>query len=145
MIIMPGYIGLSIIAQEVIVVFFGQKWAASGPVAATLYLIGPVLTLQVFSGSLINAAGYPNITLRFRLITTVVHVTGFVIAVTVFKDIVAVAAAFVIGSYLLLPLNLYLQHKYAGIAIAEHLWQLRWIALATAIMAAAVLLVDPHL
>jgi O-antigen/teichoic acid export membrane protein len=138
-VIMPGYIGLSIVAQEAIVVLFGQKWAASGPVAATLYLIGPVLTLQVFSGALLVAAGHPEVTFRFRLVTTVVHVVGFVIAVVVFKDIVAVAAAFVIGSYLLLPYNLYLQHKYAGISIFDHLWQLRWITLATAIMAAVVL------
>jgi O-antigen/teichoic acid export membrane protein len=137
-IIMPGYIGLSIVAQEAIVVLFGQKWAPSGPVAATLYLIGPVLTLQVFSGALLNSAGHPDITLRFRLVTTVVHIVGFVIAVTIFRDIVAVAAAFVIGSYLLLPLNLYLQHRYAGISVFEHLWQLRWVALCTALMAGAV-------
>ncbi len=140
-VILPGYIGLSIVAQEAIVVLFGQKWAPSGPVAATLYLIGPVLTLQVFSGALLNAAGYPNVVFRFRLVTTIVHIVGFFIAVLVFQNIVAVAAAFVIGSYLLLPWNLYLQHKYAGISIFDHLWQLRWIAVSTALMAAAVLAV----
>jgi PST family polysaccharide transporter len=138
LVILPGYIGLAIVAQEAIVTLFGAKWAQSGPVSATLYLIGPALTLQVFSGALLNAAGYPNITVRFRLITTVVHVVGFLIAVFVFKDIVAVAAAFVIGTYALLPLNLYLQHRYAGISIFDHLWQLRWVALSTAVMAAAV-------
>lgn len=140
-IILPGYIGLSLVAQEAVVVIFGKQWTDSGPVAATLYLIGPVLTLQVFSGALLNASGHPEITFRFRLVTTAVHVTGFFIAVLYFKDIVAVAAAFVIGSYLLLPLNLYLQHRYAGISIREHLWQLRWIAVCTAIMAAAVIAV----
>jgi len=137
-VIMPGYIGLSIVAQEAIVVLFGHRWEPSGPVAATLYLIGPALTLQVFSGALLNAAGHPGITLRFRLVTTIVHVIGFVIAVTIFGNIVAVAAAFVIGTYLLLPLNLYLQHRYADISIFDHLWQLRWIALCTALMAIAV-------
>ena len=140
-VVLPGYIGLALVAQEVIVVLFGHEWVDSGPVAATLYLIGPVLTLQVFSGALLNSAGYPNVTLRFRLVTTIVHIVGFVIAVTVFQNIVAVAAAFVIGSYLLLPWNLYLQHKYAGISIRDHLWQLRWIALSTALMAVAVIVV----
>lgn len=139
--VLPGYLGLAIVAPEAIVVLFGHYWAASGPVAATLFLIGPVLTLQVFSGAVLNAAGHPEITLRFRLLATAVHITGFVIAVVVFQDIVAVAAAFVIGSYLLLPLNLYLQHRYAGISVVDHLWQLRWIAAATALMAAAVLAV----
>jgi PST family polysaccharide transporter len=140
-VILPGYIGLSIVAQEAIVVLFGAKWADSGPVAATLYLIGPVLTLQVFSGAVINASGHPNITFRFRLITTAVHIVGFVIAVVFFGTIVSVAAAFVIGSYLLLPLNLWLQHKYAGISVREHLWELRWVALSTAVMAVAVIAV----
>lgn len=138
-VILPGYIGLALVAQEAIVTLFGAKWADSGPVAATLYLIGPVLTLQVFSGALLNAAGHPEITFRFRIVTTTVHIVGFLIAVTVFRDIIAVAAAFVIGSYLMLPLNLYLQHRYAGISVFEHLWQLRWMALCTALMAAAVL------
>ena len=122
-------------------VLFGQGWADSGPVAATLFLIGPALTLQVFSGSLLNAAGHPEVTLQLRLVTTVVHVIGFLIAVAVFRDIIAVAAAFVIGTYLLLPLNLYLQRRYAHISITEHLWQLRWVALSTLVMAVPVLTV----
>ena len=138
-IVLPGYIGLALVAQEAIVALFGGKWAASGPVAATLYLIGPVLTIQVFSGALLNAAGHPEITFRFRIVTTTVHIVGFLIAVTVFRDIVAVAAAFVIGSYLMLPYNLYLQHRYTGMSVFEQIWQLRWMALCTAVMAGAVL------
>ena len=138
-VIMPGYIGLALVAQEAIMVLFGQRWAQSGPVAAVLFLIGPALTVQVFSGSLLNATGHPGITLRFRILATTTHVIGFLIAVTVFRDIVAVAAAFVIGTYLLMPLNLYLQQRYAGIPIADHLLQLRWIAFATLVTAAAVL------
>ena len=115
-VILPGYIGLSLVATELIPTIFRPQWNASAPVAATLYLIGPVLTLQVFSGALLNAAGHPNVVFRFRLLTTAVHIIGFIIAVLVFKDIVAVAAAFVIGSYLLLPVNLYLQHRYAGVS-----------------------------
>jgi PST family polysaccharide transporter len=140
-IILPGYIGLALVAQEAVPLLFGQRWVPSGPVAATLYLIGPVLTIQVFSGAVLNASGHPNITLRFRLVTTMVHVIGFFIAATVIKDIVAVAAAFVIGGYLLLPLNLYLMHRYAHIAIRDQLLQLRWVALCTALMAVAVVAV----
>ncbi len=140
-VIMPGYIGLALVAQEAVPVLFGQKWAQSGPVATTLFLIGPSLSVQVLSGALLYSRGRPDIALRFRLLTTVVHITGFIIAVTVIKSIVAVAAAFVIGSYLLLPLNLYLIHRYAGISIVEHLLELRYSALAALVMAVAVLLV----
>ncbi|MEO6350240.1 MAG: lipopolysaccharide biosynthesis protein, partial [Candidatus Limnocylindrales bacterium] len=39
-VILPGYVGLALVAQEAIVVIFGPQWAASGPVAAVLFLIG---------------------------------------------------------------------------------------------------------
>jgi O-antigen/teichoic acid export membrane protein len=140
-IILPGYIGLALVAQEAVPVLFGQQWVASGPVATTLFLVGPSLSLQVLSVALLYANGRPNIALRFRLLTTAVHVVGFFIAAVVFQSIVAVAAAFVIGSYLLLPVNLYLVRRYAGISIAGHIMDVRWPALATLIMAGAVLAV----
>ena len=138
---LPGYVGLALVAQEATVTLFGNKWADSGPVAAVLFLVGPVLTIQAFSGALFNAVGHPEVTLRFRLVTTITNVVGFLIAVLVFRDIVAVAAAFVLRGYLLLPLNLVWMRNYAGIPIREHLFELRGVAAATAVMAAAVLLV----
>jgi PST family polysaccharide transporter len=138
---LPGYVGLALVAQEAIVVLFGGRWAVSGPVATMLFLIGPVLTVGAFSGALFNAVGHPEVTLRFRLVTTAVNVAGFLIAVLVFRDILAVAMAFVLRGYLLLPLNLYWMRVYGGIPIREHLLELRGVAVATAVMAAAVLLV----
>ena len=78
-------------------------------------------------------------TLRFRLVTTVTNVVGFLIAVLIFRDILAVAAAYVVRGYLLLPLNMYWMRKYAGIPISSHLLELKGVALATTVMALAVL------
>ena len=136
---LPGYVGLALVAQEATVVFFGQRWAESGPVAAVLFLIGPALTISAFSGALFNAVGHPEVALRFRLVTTVTNVIGFLIAVLIFRDILAVAIAFVVRGYLLLPLNLYWMRVYCGIPIREHLLELKGVALATAVMAAAVM------
>lgn len=138
---LPGYVGLALVAQEGTVTLFGSKWAEAGPVAAVLFLIGPVLTLQAFSTALFNAVGRPDITLRFRLVTTVTNVIGFLIAVLIFRDILAVAAAFVIRGYLVLPLNLLWMRQYAHISIREHFLELRGVAIATIVMAAGVLLV----
>ena len=76
-VMLPGYIGLALVAQEAIVVIFGHQWAASGPVAAVLFLIGPVLTIQLFTGALLNGVGHPEITFRIRLVTTLINVVGF--------------------------------------------------------------------
>jgi len=140
-VILPGYIGLALVAQEAIVVIFGEKWAASGPVAAVLFLIGPVLTVQLFSGSLMNGVGHPEITFRIRLVTTVVNVVGFFVAVFFFRDIVAVAAAFVIRGYLVMPLVLLWVRRYAHIGLRDQLGGLRSPLLATIVMAATVIAV----
>lgn len=138
-IILPGYLGLALIAPELTLVLFGPRWELSGPVAAVLYLIGIAYSVTTFGGSLLNAAGHPEVVFRFRLISTVVNVVGFAIAVPF--GILAVAAAFVARGYLLMPLNLYWLHKYAGVPIAEYLRQLVPTAFATAAMAVAVVAV----
>jgi PST family polysaccharide transporter len=135
-VILPGYIGLALVSTELTVTLFGQRWAESGPVAGILFLIGPVLTLQAFSGALLNAAGHPSVVFRFRLITTVVNVIGFLIAVQV--GILAVAAAFVARGYLLVPLNLAWVSRYAGVPARAVLVQMRGVALASAAMVLAV-------
>jgi O-antigen/teichoic acid export membrane protein len=140
-VILPGYIGLALVAQEAVVVIFGKQWEASGPVAAVLFLIGPVLTVQLFSGALLNGVGHPEITFRIRLVTTIVNVAGFFIAVFFFRDIVAVAAAFVIRGYVLIPLILWWVGRYANVSISDQLRGLRGTAIATGVMAAAVLAV----
>jgi polysaccharide transporter, PST family len=140
-VILPGYIGLALVAQEAIVVIFGPRWVDSGPVAAVLFLIGPVLTIQLFSGSLLNGVGHPEITFRIRLVTTIVNLVGFFIAVFFFRDIVAVAGAFVVRGYLLMPLILWWVRRYAGVDIADQLRELRGPVLATIVMTAAVLVV----
>jgi PST family polysaccharide transporter len=137
--ILPGYIGLSLVAPEMTIIVFGRTWTESGPVAAVLFLIGPVLTLQAFSGAYLNAIGQPGVVLRFRFITTVTNVAGFLIAV--WFGILAVAAAFVLRGYLLLPLNLAWMSRYGHIPIGEYLRRLRGVAIATAAMAAVVLAV----
>ena len=128
--ILPGYVGLALVAPELIVTLFGATWAESGPVSAVLFLGGPVLGIQAFAGSLLYAVGRPDVVFRFRVISTVANVVGFVAAVSF--GILAVAAAFTIRGYVLLPLLLVWTRRYAGIGIGEYLRQVRGTALATA-------------
>lgn len=140
-VMLPGYIGLALVAQEAIVVIFGDRWADSGPVAAVLFLIGPVLTIQLFTGALLNGVGHPEITFRIRLVTTAINVIGFFVAVFLFQTILAVAAAFVVRGYLVMPLILWATAKYAHIDRRSQIIALRGPVIATALMAAAVIAV----
>jgi PST family polysaccharide transporter len=138
-VILPTYLGLALIAPEMTVTVFGARWAQSGLVAAVLFLIGPVLAFGAFSDSLLNATGHPEVVFRFRLITTVTNVIGFLIAVPF--GILAVAAAFVVRGYLLTPLILHWMRVYAGIPIADYIRQQGATALATGVMLLSVLVV----
>jgi PST family polysaccharide transporter len=135
--ILPGYVGMALVAPEMMVVVFGRQWADSGPVAAILFLIGPVLSVMAFSDSLLMAAGHPEIVFRFRLITAATNIGGFLFAVQF--GIVAVAAAFVIRGYLLLPLNLLWMRRYAAVPPTAYVPQLRGSVIAVVAMAAVVL------
>lgn len=137
--IMPAYVGLAIIAPELTVLVFGRQWSDSGLVASILLLSGPVLSIRTFNMSLLTATGHPEVSFRFRLITTVTNVVGFTIAVSF--GIYAVAAAFTVGAYVLVPLNLYWTEKYAAVPTRTYLSQLLRIAIATTLMASAVVAV----
>lgn len=137
--IIPAYVGLALIAPELTVLVFGAQWSESGLVASILFLAGPALSLRTFNTSLLNAAGHPEIAFRFRLVTTVTNVAGFGIAV--WFGIHAVAAAFTIGAYALMPLNLYWTSKYAAVPTGTYLAQLRRIVIAALLMALAVIAV----
>jgi len=137
--IVPSYIGLALIAPELTILVFGAQWAASGIVASILLLSGPALSLRTFNLALLAATGHPDIAFRFRLIATAVNVAGFAIAVSFGLN--AVAAAFAIGTYALMPLNLYWTQKYAAVPIRTYLGQLLRIVVATALMAVAMLTV----
>ncbi|MGI8929656.1 MAG: lipopolysaccharide biosynthesis protein [Candidatus Limnocylindrales bacterium] len=140
-VILPGYIGLALVAQEAIVVLFGERWAPSAPVAAILFLIGPVLTVQLVAGALMNGVGHPEITFRIRLVSTVVNVAGFFVALALFRDIVAMAGAFVVRGYIVMPLVLLWVRRYGHIPLRDQLSHVRSPLLATAVMAVAIIAV----
>jgi O-antigen/teichoic acid export membrane protein len=136
--ILPGYVGLALVAPELVRTLFGTRWSEAGPVAAILFVGGPVLGLQAFSGSLLYAAGRPDVVLRFRVITTIANVLGFAAAVSL--GIAAVAVAFTARGYLLLPLLLVWTRRATGVTAGDHARALRGTAITTAVMAAVILL-----
>jgi PST family polysaccharide transporter len=135
--ILPGYVGAALVAPEMIQLLFGQRWIEAGPIAALLFLAGPAFAVHGFGGALFFAAGRPDLVVRLRLVIAVATVVGFVIAVPF--GIYAVAVAFVIRAYLLLPLQLLWQRRYAGIPAGEYLARMRGPLVATGVMALAVL------
>jgi PST family polysaccharide transporter len=137
--VLPSFLGMSLVAPELISVVFGNSWQGAGPVAAVLFLIGAVYSVGAFSSAAFNGAGHPGVAFRLQLISTITNVVGFFIAAAIFGSLIAVASAFVLRGYLLLALNLYWLRLYVGVSLRRYFLQLRGVALASLGMAGAVL------
>jgi O-antigen/teichoic acid export membrane protein len=136
---LPGYVGLALVAEQAIVLLAGEQWRASGAIATVLILTGPAQAVQAYSGAVLNGIGHPEVTLRYRLLTATLNIAGFLVAVLVFRSVIAVAAAYALRAYVMAPIGLRWLETYAGIPFRENVLRLRRIAGATVLMAGAVL------
>ena len=117
----PIFIGLAVLAPEVVPAVFGAKWAPSIPVMQVLSLIGILQSVLFFNGSVLRASGKPNWELAIMTLNAFCSVLGFL--VTVKWGIVAVAASFVVTGYLLAPVSYMAVRKLIHIDLRTYLWQ----------------------
>ncbi|MBK7046997.1 MAG: lipopolysaccharide biosynthesis protein [bacterium] len=99
----PVFMGMAVLAPEIVAVVFGDKWSASVPVMQVLAFIGVLNAMSYYNGAVMMAMGRPNVRLIFLTINTIANVLAFYFVVR--WGIVAVAAAFVVRGYLLVPMD----------------------------------------
>ncbi len=99
----PTFLLTLVLAPELVLALFGATWAPSIPVMQVLSLIGILLSILYFNGSVMKAAGKPSWQLGINLVNAVANVIGFLLVVR--WGIVAVAASYVVVGYLLSPIS----------------------------------------
>ncbi|UCC50644.1 MAG: MOP flippase family protein [Anaerolineaceae bacterium] len=117
----PAFVGILIVAPELVDVLYGSEWAPSVPVMQILALIGILSSVTLFNNTVMKAAGKPSWQLAIMSINMVFAVIGFLIVVRF--GIVAVAAAYVITGYLLAPLAYFAVHRLIRIDLRTYLLQ----------------------
>jgi O-antigen/teichoic acid export membrane protein len=117
----PVFIGLAVLAPEIVPAVFGEKWSPSIPVMQVLALIGVLQSVLFFNGSVIKASGKPSWQFGIMLLNTVGSVLAFLLVVRL--GIVAVAAAFVTVGYLLAPVSYIAVRRLIQIDFKTYLWQ----------------------
>lgn len=132
----PIFIGLATLAPELVPAFFGEKWAPSIPVMQVLAMIGILQSVLFFNASVIRASGKPLWEFSIMLLNTACNILGFLIAVR--WGIVAVAASFVIVSYLVAPVSYLALRKLIQIDFRTYLRQFIPPLIASLTMVAAV-------
>ncbi len=133
----PIFLGLAALSSEVIIQLYGAQWIASIPVLQLLMLIGIVRSATYIYSSVFRAAGKPSWRFGILALTAAMNVIGFVIVVRL--GIVAVAASYVIVSYLLMPIYILMIRNLTGISIRSHLHQYGPTAVGSLVMLSVVL------
>lgn len=117
----PVFVGLSVLAPELVVVVFGQRWVPSIPVMQILNLVGLLYAGFYYNGPVIMSLGKPSWNLWLNCLQAVCNVSAFYISVR--WGIVAVASSYVIRSYLMAPINVWVVHKLLRIQLRTYLNQ----------------------
>lgn len=133
----PGFIGLAALAPEFVEVLFGRQWMSAVPVMQVLAFIGIVQSIEMFHGNALLACGKPAWRLGISAVNAISNVIAFSIAVR--WGIVAVALAYVVRGYVMLPLSFILVRRVLGIRLRDHARQWRLPLIGASIMAIAVL------
>jgi PST family polysaccharide transporter len=134
----PIFLGIAALASEVIIQLYGPQWIASIPVLQLLMLIGIVRSATYIHSSVFRAAGKPSWRFGILSLTAAMNVIGFVLVVRF--GIVAVAASYVIVSYLLMPLYILMIRNLTGISVRSHLIQYGPTAVSSLVMICVVYL-----
>jgi O-antigen/teichoic acid export membrane protein len=116
---LPSFLGMAILAPELVRGLFGSQWEPSIPVMQILALMGLLLTIFNFSGAVFMAMGKPSWALWLLLLDTIARVIAFSVAVK--WGIIAVAAGLVISGYLLSPVRLWAVRKLIHLSIADYM------------------------
>lgn len=132
----PVFIGLAVLAPELVPALFGEKWAPSIPVMQVLALIGILQSVLFFNGSVMRASGKPSWEFSVMLLNAVCSVIGFLLAVR--WGIVAVAASFVIVGYSVAPISYVAVRRLIQIDIRTYLGQFMAPLSASLIMVAVI-------
>lgn len=118
----PAFLGMAVLAPELVAGLIGEKWNQSVPIMQILAFIGIMQSVTSFNGPVIVACGKPSWALGLGVLNAVANVV--VLTIAVHWGIVVVAAAFVIRGYACAPLPLLAVRKLIGLSITRYLRQL---------------------
>lgn len=128
--IFPIMGGFGVLAPELIPMAFGDRWQASVPVAQILMGLMIPYLLSYFDGPIFGAAGRPrSLTMIAGAQVSLTLALSWLVAP---YGLAAIAAAYVLRSFLTLPLQQYLMNRAAGVR-ASRVWR----AIAKPFLAAA--------
>src|SRR5436190_726307 len=136
----PLTIGIAVTAPIAVPLLFGDKWEPAVRTLQILALAGPILSVNRLTGILAQAIGKANWWFWLSFTALVIYVPAFLIGVQF--DIEGVAVAFLAATAAMIPPELRIASRALRLpwwSVLKPVWP---VAFATAVMAAAALLVQ---
>jgi PST family polysaccharide transporter len=132
----PAFVGLTLLSADIIVVVIKDQWLPSAPALSALALAGIALSILYINSAAMMALGRTDLRLGIQLVHTVANLIGFFLAVR--HGFVAVAIAYTVRAYLLMPLDLLVNQRLGAFQFRTLARVVRTPLLAVVIMAAVV-------
>lgn len=136
----PFFFGVAALAPQVVETLFGQQWQDSIPVLRILSFIGLLHSISFYNGAIFGAMGKPSWGLKIILLNTIANVIAFVVVVQ--WGIVAVAAAYTVRGYVLMPVSLILLRRLIHLEMLAYLKQLLPAFIGASLMTALLLAIQ---
>lgn len=131
----PAIIGFAVLAPDIIPLIFGRQWIASGPVAQVLGFMALPFTLNRFAAPALATLGRSATLARISTVQLVLTVALSLAAAP--YGLTAMAAAYVLRTYLVLPFQMRAFKRYSGLAYDRLLGSIAPPLITAALMAAA--------
>jgi PST family polysaccharide transporter len=115
----PAFIAMVALAPDLVPVVFGTKWMGSVPIMQILAFLGVVQFLTYLNGTMLKALGKPSWQVIIVVVTTVLKVLAFLIAVRF--GIIAVAVASLCVGCIVAPAYYWTVHRLIPIHLVAYL------------------------
>jgi O-antigen/teichoic acid export membrane protein len=115
----PAFLLLAVLAPDLTRLALGPQWTGAIPVLQILALVGIPHAVTYLNKAVVNAAGRPGLSLRLAVVTGVVNLVGFAVAVR--WGILAVAASYVVCGYLLAPVSVWTVSRVVEVEAGRYL------------------------
>lgn len=111
----PALVGFGVIAPDLVPLVFGWKWQAAGDLAQVFAFMAIPYTLNFFASPVLSAVGNTH---RQRTLAITQLVSTLILTILALPyGLTAVAIAYVVRSYLTLPLQIYFLKEASGIGM----------------------------
>jgi len=134
----PAFLGMIVVAPDLVPVVLGQKWHAAVSVLQFLSVAGVAQSFVAFNGQVYQALGLPGYFLRFMYFSTAVTFSAFVVGLH--WGVPGVAASFAVARTIVLVANTLHMERLISLGLWRTFRSYLAVILRAGVMAAAVFL-----